>query len=1481
MKKRKFSKVIAVALAALMVIGMVPMTALADNVGETTSTVENADYYSVSHSYKASGYEDTTYFNYQYKDVGKDGKVEFDYGSDMAITMDVGEYTSTADLDSVGWHIDTSIPQTNSPAQQWVMGNSSSEQSSNWVATLADAETGESAGTATMTGFAKQGNDSNSLTVADGLALDTIITLPDGLEPGTYTLSVGYVFHVKYAYEGVMYWLTKEYSYSTAKADDNDLTFAGTDTITVIVNESDAKITTDELGEGITKTVNDNAVKITGKDCTEGASIDAHVEVTYSGSNYPYEAENMPVTDSTTISFNYQDGEGNKVIVGNSIEMSEIDETTISINDFSWDYDAIADITGSMIREILVSPDFDIDEGIIDFVMDLIGGDDFEIEVPLEDYKIAVEYTATATNVDDPTDVYTLEPVVDKDNNATFSFDGVPAGEYTLKIGYVITISFACDFSDTIMYVIPVTAVSSEDGTRTIESSDSFTLTITPCEHENVTPVPAVPATCETEGNIDYWYCEDCGRYFSDADCTIEIEESDTVIGRLSEDGQHHYTSEVTVDPGCTTKGETTYTCEQKDDSYTEEIAPLGHQYDADNVEFKWDTTDLENITCTAVFTCTACGDTAEADSIEVVIDETKTVITDCEAPADIDYVATATIASREGDVTATSEQYVEGAVPGHAYDDGEVIKAATCMEEGEMLYTCTRENCAEDAEGHTKTEVIPMTDHHYVVIYSVDPTCTEPGAYYYACQCDSCGDDCGCNPETLTLDDGTEISYAYTSIRDALGHTVVTDEAVEPGCTETGLTEGSHCSVCDEVLVAQEEIPATGHDYGEPAFKWTDSTIFGVSCTATITCANCGEVVNGEVVLDSEVTKEATCTETGIELYTATAAFEIKSENDKYYDDTAEVEPNSVKPLAVMYITYTDTHEHTLSAAGHDFDYDSAEYNWNEDYTACTAVAQCTRCDATDEQECTVIVNETAATCTEDGSIEYTATFNIGRIVIIIEIDPGVDYYSEPVVVPIPATGHELTHVDAVEATATEDGNVEYWYCAKCDGYFLDEDATIETTAKDVIIPATAAEERVPQYKEETLEGYLDKVVDGYDVTITGGAEDVAKADVAVSALGDDYPIGEIDVEDSVNVSFDYSGVYVDGTFEAASGSDVTFGVENFTFSYDPEIVITEELITVVLDQLGLGGFVSMLPMLGLDLPIIINAENGNILDTTANVTYTVTAVAADGTVYTFDVATDGSGNATFTCAGLPDGDYEVTVAYDIDLGFVYDYYTEVMGIGIGAAGTEEAARTISSSDSFTLTVAEGAVMGDTGTSGGSDVPSTGDSDVPSTGDTGSTGETETGETETGEAEHEHDFYIVDSQEATCEDEGWVLYACSLCGEQYTQTTAALGHDFVDGVCSRCGAIDPDYVAEETGEEAGEETETEDEFTEAEGSDEEAEDEEEDEFTEVEEDEFDVVSDESLTSPQTGASLAAVGAAMAFAAAGIVVVTRKKKEED
>ena len=46
----------------------------------------------------------------------------------------------------------------------------------------------------------------------------------------------------------------------------------------------------------------------------------------------------------------------------------------------------------------------------------------------------------------------------------------------------------------------------------------------------------------------------------------------------------------------------------------------------------------------------------------------------------------------------------------------------------------------------------------------------------------------------------------------DATGHTEVIDAAVDPACNATGLTEGKHCSVCNETIVAQEVVAKLEH---------------------------------------------------------------------------------------------------------------------------------------------------------------------------------------------------------------------------------------------------------------------------------------------------------------------------------------------------------------------------------------------------------------------------------------------------------------------------------------------------------------------------------------------------------------------------------------------------------------------------------------------------------------------------------------------
>ena len=77
-------------------------------------------------------------------------------------------------------------------------------------------------------------------------------------------------------------------------------------------------------------------------------------------------------------------------------------------------------------------------------------------------------------------------------------------------------------------------------------------------------------------------------------------------------------------------------------------------------------------------------------------------------------------------------------------------------------------------------------------------------------------------------------------------------------------------------------------------------------------------------------------------------------------------------------------------------------------------------------------------ATCTEAGTKYRTCKHNS----IHIEM------------ASIEATGHDIKHFDAVEATCKDAGNIEYWYCGNCGKYFSDAEGTTEITQADTLIP-------------------------------------------------------------------------------------------------------------------------------------------------------------------------------------------------------------------------------------------------------------------------------------------------------------------------------------------------------------------------------------------------------------------------------------------
>ena len=197
----------------------------------------------------------------------------------------------------------------------------------------------------------------------------------------------------------------------------------------------------------------------------------------------------------------------------------------------------------------------------------------------------------------------------------------------------------------------------------------------------------------------------------------------------------------------------------------------------------------------------------------------------------------------------------------GHNWDSGKITKAATCTEAGVKTYTCTR--CQK-----TKTEEIKATGHKEVKDAAVAATCEKAGKTEGS-HCSVCGKVIKAQKEVPALGhnwDSGKITKAatcteagvktYTCTRcqktkteeiKATGHKEVKDAAVAATCEKAGKTEGSHCSVCGEVIEAQTEVPALGHNWDA-----------------------------------GKITKAATCTETGVKTYTCTRCQKTKTEEVK-----------------------------------------------------------------------------------------------------------------------------------------------------------------------------------------------------------------------------------------------------------------------------------------------------------------------------------------------------------------------------------------------------------------------------------------------------------------------------------------------------------------------------------------------------------------------------------------------------------------------
>ena len=304
--------------------------------------------------------------------------------------------------------------------------------------------------------------------------------------------------------------------------------------------------------------------------------------------------------------------------------------------------------------------------------------------------------------------------------------------------------------------------------------------------------------------------------------------------------------------------------------------------------------------------------------------------------------------------------------------------------------------------------------------------------------------------------------------------------EALGHDWTEATCTSAKTCKTCNATegeaaghtwASATCTTPKTCKDCGTTSGKANGHTWEAADCTSPKTCKDCGvtedEPLGHKYTYDCDVNcsvcgqftrpdakhdiqhvdgTEPTCTETGLKEYWYCASCDVKWLN------------------AAHTVTFEDDSELVLEIIEHYYFYECDQY--------CMGCGELTNPEAVHSIQ---HVDAVEPTCTEFGNIEYWYCDYCGvcydneeftgiptnRFMVILSPEHKYFYECDPVCMVCyeltnEEAAHSVVHVEAKDATCTEDGNIEYWYCEYCNSCYDNEEFVgIPLNKFRVIIPA------------------------------------------------------------------------------------------------------------------------------------------------------------------------------------------------------------------------------------------------------------------------------------------------------------------------------------------------------------------------------------------------------------------------------------------